>query len=59
MGSKGRSGIIGFDYVRLSGQDGAKNVAGYFLTVSLCACVRACVSCARAELSVKSGRRNE
>lgn len=21
MGSKGRSGIIGFDYVRLSGQD--------------------------------------
>lgn len=30
MGSKGRSGIIGFDYVRLSEQDGAKNVAGYF-----------------------------
>lgn len=30
MGSKGRSGIIGFDYVRLSEQDRAKNVAGYF-----------------------------
>lgn len=45
MGSKGRSGIIGFDYVRLSEQDRAKYVAGIILTVSLCEGV-----------SVKSGR---
>lgn len=38
MGSKGRSGVIGFDYVCLTGQDrtGHNMPAGIILTVSQC-----------------------